>query len=99
MKAYLGDRGIIHELMAPYNPEQNSIAERFNRTLMKSVRTMIHTAGIPDKLWAELALTATYLHNRLPSRTNPNNASPHELLFSMKSSINHLRIIWADAFM
>src|SRR3954471_11736230 len=98
MQSYLADKRIIHEKTTPYNLEQNRVAERYNRTLMESTRAMMHSAGILEKLWAELAKTVTYLCNRLPSRANARNTSLFELWFSTKPSINHLHVIWVDAF-
>jgi transposase InsO family protein len=34
--------GIKRELSTPYNPQQNGVAERKNRTIMEAVKTMIH---------------------------------------------------------
>ena len=46
---FLLDKGIHHELSAPYSPAQNGVAERINRTLMESARTMMAQAGLSDK--------------------------------------------------
>ena len=63
MAAYLKTNGILHETTIPYIPQQNGVAERFNRTLIESTRAIMHSASIPDNLWAEIAATATYLRN------------------------------------
>jgi transposase InsO family protein len=41
------DVGIKRELTTPYNPQQNSVAERKNRTIMEAVKTMIHDQDLP----------------------------------------------------
>ena len=81
-------------------PQQNGVAERYNRTLLESIRAIKLSAGVPDNLWAELAGTAAYLRNRLPTRANQNrgNISPYEAWHGHKPSIDHLRVIWSDAF-
>ena len=38
---YLKEGGIIHEVIAPYSPEQNGKAERVNRTIMGPVRAIL----------------------------------------------------------
>ena len=55
---------------------------------------------LTDELWAELAITAAYLRNRLPTRANYNrgNISPYEAWHGNQPSIDHLRVIWADAY-
>jgi transposase InsO family protein len=59
------DVGIKRELTTPYNPQQNSVAERKNRTIMEAVKTMIHDQDLPMCLWAEATMTAIYVQNRL----------------------------------
>ncbi len=51
--SYLKSKGIRHELTVPYSPQQNGVAERMNRTLMESTRSMMAHASLPDKYWAE----------------------------------------------
>ena len=51
---YLRSKGIRQELTVPYSPAQNGVAERMNRTLMESARTMIAFAGLPPSYWGEL---------------------------------------------
>jgi transposase InsO family protein len=46
------DVGIKRELTTPYNPQQNSVAERKNITIMEAVKTMIHDQDLPMCLWA-----------------------------------------------
>ena len=50
---YLKNKGIHHELTAPYSPAQNGVAERANRTLMESARTMMAQAGLPEKYYRQ----------------------------------------------
>jgi hypothetical protein len=59
------DVGIKRELTTPYNPQQNGVAERKNRTIMEVVKTMIHDQDLPMCLWAEAAMTVVYVQNRL----------------------------------
>ena len=100
MHNYLAERGIRHETTVAETPQQNGVAERYNQTLLESIRAIKLSAGVPDNLWAELAGTAAYLRNRLPTRANQNrgNISPYEAWHGHKPSIDHLRVIWSDAF-
>ena len=47
-KQYLKGEGIPHELTIPKTPEQNMVAERMNRTLMKTVQSMLLGAKVPQ---------------------------------------------------
>ncbi|CAI7911145.1 unnamed protein product [Closterium sp. NIES-54] len=40
-EAVLKKKGIQHQLTVPYNPQQNGVAERFNRTLQEGARTLL----------------------------------------------------------
>jgi transposase InsO family protein len=59
------DVGIKRELTTPYNPQQNGVAERKNRTIMEAVNTMIHDQDLPMCLWAEATMAVVYVQNRL----------------------------------
>ena len=52
------------ELTTPYNPQQNGVAKRNNRTIMEAMKTMIHDQDIPMYLWAEAARMTIYVQNR-----------------------------------
>jgi len=66
-QTYLKKEGIRHELTVPKTPEQNSVAERMNRTLVKGVRAMLADARLPHRFWAEALSTAVYRRNRSPA--------------------------------
>ena len=55
------DVGIKREITTPYNPQQNSVVERKNRTIMEVVKTMIHDQDIPMHLWDEATRTSFYV--------------------------------------
>ena len=38
---FLKQKGIRHEISAPYSPQQNGVAEQMNRTLVESARSML----------------------------------------------------------
>ncbi|GJV61625.1 ribonuclease H-like domain-containing protein [Tanacetum coccineum] len=46
-------------------PQQNGVAERRNRTLIKATRTMLGDAKLPVTFWAEVVSTACYVQNRV----------------------------------
>ncbi|CAI7875549.1 unnamed protein product [Closterium sp. NIES-53] len=52
-ESVLKKKGIQHQLTVPYNPQQNGVAERFNRTLQEGARTLLGRAGLPDPQHAE----------------------------------------------
>jgi hypothetical protein len=94
---YLAEEGIIGEVSAPYSQQQNGISERWNRTVLDPVRSMLTHGGMPNKLWAEAVSTAVYIKNRLPSRALP-NSTPFARSTRKKPDISHLRTFSCLAF-
>ena len=47
----LKDKGIKVLQSAPYTPQQNGHAERFNRTIMEKLESMWHEACLPNSYW------------------------------------------------
>ena len=79
-ESFCKDVGIKRELTTPYNPQQNGVAERKNRTIMEAVKTMIYDQDLPMHLWEEATRTAVYVHNRISHSALGNN-SPEEMFF------------------
>jgi len=61
---YLKVNGIRHQLTVWKTPEQNGVAERFNRTIVDMIRAFLSDSGLAKKFWAETLSTACYLRNR-----------------------------------
>ncbi len=96
-KEHLSKHGIRHETTVPKNPEQNGTAERMNRTLMESVRSMLADSGLPQKFWAEALSTAVYLRNRSPTKSLP-ESTPFEKWSGEKPDVSHLRVFGCNAY-
>jgi len=86
------EAGIRKETNVPYNPEQNGVAKRKNRTIIEAVKVMLHDQKLPKFLWGEVANTIVYVQNISPHRAL-NNKTPKEVLTSEKPEVGHLRII------
>jgi transposase InsO family protein len=57
---------IKREYIVPYNPQQNGVAERKNRSIVEETKAMIHDQNPPMILWAEASMTIVYVYNRVP---------------------------------
>ena len=49
--AFCKDSGIKRELIVPYNPKQNGVAEQNNRSIEESVKAMLHDQDLLKFLW------------------------------------------------
>ena len=94
---YCKDVWIKRELTTPYNPQQNGVAERKNRTIMEAVNTTIHDQYLPMYLWAEAAKTAVYVQNRL-SHSALGFKTPEEMFSGKKPKVSHLKIFGYHVF-
>ena len=83
--------GISREFSNAYCPAQNGVAERFNRTMIESARSMIYHARLPIEFWAEAVNTAVYIRNRSPT-TALKNKTPFECWFNHKPDVSNLRV-------
>lgn len=88
---YLTKEGIIHQKSNPYTPEQNGLAERFNRSIVEKARCLLFDAELDQRFWAEASNTAVYLQNRTVASAL-NGKTPFELWTGAKPDISHLRI-------
>jgi hypothetical protein len=91
------DVGIKRELTTSYNPQQNGVAERKNRTIMEAVKTMIHDQDLPMCLWAEAAMADVYVQNRL-SHSALGFKTPEEMFTGKKPEVSHLKIFGCPVF-
>lgn len=93
----LAQCGIGRQKSPPYTPEHNGVAERANRTVVESARSMLHGAGLGYSYWAEAVMTAVYLRNRSPSSALK-NITPFQAWTGEKPSVAHLRVFGCKAY-
>lgn len=97
----LKSMGIIHELSPPNVKQCNGMAERENRTLCDTARSMLFNTDLSRTdchlLWTEAIGTAAYLRNRVPNR-GILNTTPYSEWYGRKPDVSHLRVFGAKAF-
>ena len=89
-QAYVQHKGIRHEITAPYSPEQNSVIERDNRTVVECARSMLHHRSLPLEFWGEAVNTAVYILNRVSSRTL-HGATPYTKWYGEPPDVSYFR--------
>jgi len=80
----------MRQLTITCTPQQNHITERRNRTLLDMVRSMKVHANFPISFWGDVLLAATYILNRVQSKSV--STTQYELLRDRKSSLDHLHL-------
>jgi hypothetical protein len=64
---YLSQQGITFERAPAETPEQNSVAERYGRSLMERTRSVMLDASIPNFLWGEIIMSISFILNISPN--------------------------------
>ena len=94
---YLTSKG-IDQLTTPYLPQQNGVAERLNRTIVESARSILSHSKLPNKLCAEAVATTVYVRNRVTTSANEEQLTPFEKWYGYKPDISHLRVFGCAAY-
>nr|GEW11057.1 hypothetical protein [Tanacetum cinerariifolium] len=90
MHEFYTRKGIKREFNNARTPQQNEVAERRNRTLIESARTMLADAKLHVIFWAEAVNTACYVQNRVLVNKS-HNKTPYELFNSRTPAIGFLK--------
>ena len=93
-----GSLGIVHRTSIAYQPEQNGMAERINRTIIESAHCMRISANLPKDFWWLAVTTAVHVINRRPHSRLSQSLTPHFLWTGQKESLQELRVFGCDAF-
>uniref|UniRef100_A0AAV1T5G1 Integrase catalytic domain-containing protein n=1 Tax=Peronospora matthiolae TaxID=2874970 RepID=A0AAV1T5G1_9STRA len=89
--------GIEQQTTVPYAHQANGTAERAIRTIVTIGRSMLHHAKLDKCFWAEAAMTAVYVKNRLPSPKFPHK-TPFEIVYNSKPSVKHMRVFGCHTY-
>ncbi|GJY91960.1 ribonuclease H-like domain-containing protein [Tanacetum coccineum] len=90
MNQFCEMKGIKREFSVARTPQQNGVAERKNRTLIRDARTMLADSKLPTTFWAEAVNTACYIQNRVLV-IKPHNKTPYELFLGRKPALSFMR--------
>ena len=97
IKAFYEDQGIEQQVTVPYAHQANGTAERAIRTIVTIGRSLLHHAKLDKCFWAEAAMTAIYIKNRLPS-PKIDHKTPYEIVYKSKPSVKHMRVFGCQAY-
>ena len=88
---------IQKQFIARYIPQQNSIVERKNKTIMEMAHRMLEAKHFPNEYWGEAVATFVYIMNRCPIKSVKNKV-PQEAWTGMNHSVSHLKIFGCVAY-
>uniref|UniRef100_A0AAV1TJY1 Integrase catalytic domain-containing protein n=1 Tax=Peronospora matthiolae TaxID=2874970 RepID=A0AAV1TJY1_9STRA len=97
IKTFYKDHGIEQQVTVPYAHQTNGTAERAIRTIVTIGRSLLHHAKLEKCFWAEAAMKAIYIKNRLPS-PKIDHKTPFEIVYKSKPSVKHMRVFGCRAF-
>ncbi|GFT33127.1 retrovirus-related Pol polyprotein from transposon TNT 1-94 [Trichonephila clavipes] len=89
LDTYLANSGIFHEKTIPYNSESNGKAERANRVLLESARSVLYEKKLPLKFWAEAINCSTQVSNVTPRKGK--EKIPLEIWTGNKPKLHYLK--------
>ena len=56
----ISSQGILHQSSCAYTPQHNGVAERKNRHLVETARTLLLHHKVPQRFWGDTILAACY---------------------------------------
>ena len=96
-RALIDDNDINHLMTPPETPEMNSIAESYNRVVVRLANKMMVGACLATPFWALALVYANYVRNLLPLALF-GHQSPHQRLFGEVPNLRNVRLFGCDAY-
>ncbi|GJR07655.1 retrovirus-related pol polyprotein from transposon TNT 1-94 [Tanacetum coccineum] len=94
---FCDEKGISQNFSSPYTPEQNGVAERKNRTLIESARTMLSGSIFSKQYWTEAVATACYTQNR-STIVKIHLKTPYEIFRTRILNISFLHVFGCQVY-
>ena len=95
--SFCADHEIVRRHTVCNRPQQNGVAERFNRVLGKSITTMLSESHLPLQFWGEALAAFVLVHNRCPTSALP-GTTLFEIWEGYKPDLSHLRVWRCTAY-
>ncbi|GJV05510.1 putative ribonuclease H-like domain-containing protein [Tanacetum coccineum] len=90
MDDFCREKCIKREYSVARTLQQNSVADRRNRTLIEAARTMLADSKLPTTFWTKAVSTVCYVQNRVLV-VNPHNKTPYELFRGFKLALSFMK--------
>uniref|UniRef100_A0AAV1V5S4 Integrase catalytic domain-containing protein n=1 Tax=Peronospora matthiolae TaxID=2874970 RepID=A0AAV1V5S4_9STRA len=97
LQMFYKDEGIKQQTTVTCAHQTNGTAECAIWTILTIGRSMLHHAQLDNCFWAEAAMTAIYVKNRLPS-PKVVHKTPFEIVYNSKPSVKHMRTFGCQTY-
>jgi len=87
---WCNENGIKLQTTVPHTPEQNGVAERWNRLVVELGCAMIFAHNLPSELWTDAMKHATYIRNHAFTQSIP-NGTPYQKWFNKRPDILYIQ--------
>ena len=93
LRLFYEKRGIAIKYAAAYMHKENGLAGQGWKTIVTMKDLMLIDSSLPNNFWAEAIETASYLRNKLPTRSkNHEKVIPKESWTGWQQSLSHVHI-------
>ncbi|CAI7905068.1 unnamed protein product, partial [Closterium sp. NIES-54] len=79
-------------LTTAYTPQSNGVAERANRTILKTARALLIESGVGNSMWPHAVRHATVARNRVLTKVGNESWVPLERWLGRKPPVDMLRV-------
>ena len=86
----------MREYTVPETPEQNGVAERYNRTVVETARSLLIESKLPKSYWLRAVDTAAYVRNLV--KKDKTDKSPYEKFWAREPKTGHLKVFGCLAY-
>ena len=65
---YCADQDVVRHHTTSYSPQQNSVVERRNQTVVGMARSMMKAKSMSTRFWGEAVTTVVFILNHVPTK-------------------------------
>jgi len=94
---YLKEHGIQRKYSCSYSLQQNGVAERKNKHIVKIAWAMLNEKNLPNYFWAKAIATTIYIMNQTPTMI-VHGMTPKEKFTGKKPDVSHRRVFGCIAY-
>jgi len=97
LQQYCDEHGRKRQFSRARTPQQNGVAERKNRTIQETARTMLKDSNLEDKLWVQEIDTVVFIINRGLLRNNC-NMTLYKLWKGRPANVKYFKIFGSECY-